>query len=191
MCYFPITPTFSLSDNQHVRETFMSGPHSIAWRPWMQLCLMDHHKIPLPCRLCPSSKSHISILKVSKWLDILFSVMGCLWSLQHDNFSWQFTSCYNFPHLWNVFHQRISRSLTRAGLFFIVSLYKTRFRVLTPLLYSLVKDIFLEYLTDSHNQGCLNFHPLFLCSLKEVVRSTEYSEWSSYLLNKSTGLFTT
>lgn len=122
------------------------------------------------------------------------SFTGCLWSLQHDNFSWQFTSYYNSPCLWNVFHQGITSSLSTAGLFFIMGMHINKFHVLTSLLYY-SQSYFLwtgtSHLMVSHNQDCWNFSPCSPCSLEEVVRSTGYNEWHLYLSNNGTELFTT
>lgn len=121
-----------------------------------------------PGKLCQPSKSHSRFIKAPEWHVILPSFMGCLWSLQRDNISWQLSLYCNSLHLGKAFHQWISQSCTsdRLGFFLIVCLYKSRFHVLTPLFHLVVKAISflisMSHLTASHQLHCVNFCLLFL-----------------------------
>lgn len=139
----------------------------------MQLCIWSNCNPLLTLSASQvNSASHSRFIKASEWHVTLPSFMGCLWSLQHDNISWQLTLYYNSLHLGEVFHQWISQSCTSDRFFYIVHLYKNRFHVLISLFCLVVKAISflisMSHWTASHQQDCVN---LSVFSLEGVVRS--------------------
>lgn len=132
------------------------------WKPWMQSRVRVNHSVP--CTLSASPVQHqqhqvqnhfrMTLHLLSCDAGDLYSMTIFLDSLLH----------IIILHVYEVFHQGISQSLTRAGFLFLkMSLYKNTFHVLTPLLYSIVEAIFNRYV--SFNCLSLPRLPEFLSAL--------------------------